>query len=284
VLLAAIPLRDDPREHDRRWQRKRLKVEGAAYQRWTQEAPHSCAGTGLAKSMAWPASPAVGTKHWLWVDQLTPARRKATQQAIMTESLPGSEVMLFLATGEVCPHQPLSKVMQQQRSPWKAKTFRMRALRVLRRAGIITSDDKLKNRDLWNLLESHFGSGESFALVSVYQKPVGEQKTRSEFLEARQQSKAFYASDEWKFVRYQALQKYGARCHCCGATRDDGVQIHVDHIKPRSKYPRLALDINNLQILCEPCNKGKSAWDETDWRNQKPGKEVALWGDTWGEA
>ncbi len=45
-----------------------------------------------------------------------------------------------------------------------------------------------------------------------------------------------------------------------------GIPLHVDHIKPRSKYPDLALDINNLQILCESCNLGKGAWDETDFR------------------
>ncbi|MFC6439812.1 HNH endonuclease [Bowmanella sp. JS7-9] len=33
--------------------------------------------------------------------------------------------------------------------------------------------------------------------------------------------------------------------------------LHVDHVKPRAKFPELALDINNLQILCETCNLGK---------------------------
>ena len=33
--------------------------------------------------------------------------------------------------------------------------------------------------------------------------------------------------------------------------------IHVDHIKPRSKYPKLALDQSNLQPLCETCNLKK---------------------------
>ena len=76
----------------------------------------------------------------------------------------------------------------------------------------------------------------------------------------------FYDSQEWKEVRYKVLQKYGARCQCCGSTRHDGVRIHVDHIKPRSRYPGLELDINNLQVLCEPCNMGKRAHDCTDWR------------------
>lgn len=76
----------------------------------------------------------------------------------------------------------------------------------------------------------------------------------------------FYSSRAWLELRYKILQKYKATCMCCGATRADGTQIHVDHIKPRFKYPELALDINNLQVLCAECNRGKSYKDDTDWR------------------
>lgn len=76
----------------------------------------------------------------------------------------------------------------------------------------------------------------------------------------------FYDTDEWRALRYQALKLYGARCQCCGATPTPGNPMHVDHIKPRSKYPELELALSNLQILCRPCNLGKSNKDETDWR------------------
>ena len=79
-------------------------------------------------------------------------------------------------------------------------------------------------------------------------------------------SQVFYDSDEWKKARYVALKLHGPKCMCCGASRNDGAVLHVDHIKPRSKYPHLSLDINNLQILCATCNLGKGAWDETDFR------------------
>jgi 5-methylcytosine-specific restriction endonuclease McrA len=79
-------------------------------------------------------------------------------------------------------------------------------------------------------------------------------------------SKNFLESREWQELRYRALKLHGARCQCCGATRKDGKEIHVDHIKPRSRFPLLALDIANLQVLCGDCNRGKGAWDETDWR------------------
>jgi len=79
-------------------------------------------------------------------------------------------------------------------------------------------------------------------------------------------SDSFLSSYEWRRIRMEVLKKYGARCQCCGATAKDGVVIHVDHIKPRRLFPQLALDINNLQVLCEVCNHGKGNWDMTDWR------------------
>lgn len=76
----------------------------------------------------------------------------------------------------------------------------------------------------------------------------------------------FFESSSWKDLRYRALVLHGGKCQCCGASSKDGKRIHVDHIKPRSKFPELALDITNLQVLCEDCNLGKSNTDDTDWR------------------
>lgn len=76
----------------------------------------------------------------------------------------------------------------------------------------------------------------------------------------------FFISKEWRKLRYRALTLYGHKCACCKTTK--GV-MHVDHIKPRSRYPELALEFDNLQILCESCNLGKSNLDETDWRAHK---------------
>ena len=73
-------------------------------------------------------------------------------------------------------------------------------------------------------------------------------------------SKGFYTSREWRELRYKALNKYGKRCSCCGATPETAI-LHVDHIKPRSTHPDLELDIDNLQVLCEDCNLGKSNKD-----------------------
>ena len=79
-------------------------------------------------------------------------------------------------------------------------------------------------------------------------------------------SDEFLQSYEWRRVRYEALRINDGRCELCGSGKSDGVQLNVDHIRPRKKYPELALDLTNLQVLCGPCNHGKGNWDETDWR------------------
>ena len=82
--------------------------------------------------------------------------------------------------------------------------------------------------------------------------------------------KEFYQTRAWFDLRYAVLQARGAVCECCGASRKDGVRIHVDHIKPRFRFPHLELAVSNMQVLCEPCNMGKGSRYETDWRNAEP--------------
>lgn len=70
-------------------------------------------------------------------------------------------------------------------------------------------------------------------------------------------SKGFYRSDKWRNLRLIALAARNF-CSACGRNPvDHGVVLHVDHILPRSIYPEHALNISNLQILCEDCNIGK---------------------------
>lgn len=79
----------------------------------------------------------------------------------------------------------------------------------------------------------------------------------------------FYETNGWHKVRYLALRKYGFKCLSCNRSRQDGVILHVDHVKPRSKYPELSLDLDNLQVLCHSCNYGKSNLFEDDHRRKE---------------
>lgn len=84
---------------------------------------------------------------------------------------------------------------------------------------------------------------------------------------ARKPDAQFYKTDAWRALRFEALKASNGCCALCGRSqRLHGVVLHVDHIKPRSRFPDLSLDPQNLQILCEDCNLGKSNRDDTDWR------------------
>lgn len=90
------------------------------------------------------------------------------------------------------------------------------------------------------------------------------------------QSDAFLSSFAWRATRMMALKRHGAICQCCGASAKTGAVIHVDHIKPRQERPDLALDVDNLQVLCHECNGGKGNWDQTDWRFIPAGRAADL--------
>lgn len=57
-------------------------------------------------------------------------------------------------------------------------------------------------------------------------------------------------------LRYDIMKRDGFRCTICGRTAEDGVKLHVDHIKPVSKGGLTVPD--NLRTLCQDCNLGKS--------------------------
>ena len=72
---------------------------------------------------------------------------------------------------------------------------------------------------------------------------------------------AFYASREWKAVRFDVL----AVCpRCCLCSAD--LHLHVDHIVPLKVDWGRRLDKGNLQVLCRDCNHGKASRDSRDFR------------------
>jgi len=72
----------------------------------------------------------------------------------------------------------------------------------------------------------------------------------------------FYGTLKWIKLRKRVIRTYGATCMKRQSTED----IHVDHIKPRSKYKKLQYKFNNLQVLCRACNMEKSNLNEIDYR------------------
>lgn len=115
---------------------------------------------------------------------------------------------------------------------------------------------------IWKWLKSNngtaifFSSGEKPRIFDDWRELPFDEPTKV----------SFYQSMRWLKLRSKAFELYGNKCSCCGSSPENGAMLHVDHIKPKSLYPELALDIENLQILCERCNIGKSNLSETQWR------------------
>lgn len=89
----------------------------------------------------------------------------------------------------------------------------------------------------------------------------------------------FFQSRAWQARRYEVLRLNNGRCELCGRGKRDGVSLHVDHIKPRSKFPQLALELSNLQVLCEDCNMGKGNRCSRDWRTGPKADDLKTVGD-----
>ena len=105
--------------------------------------------------------------------------------------------------------------------------------------------------------------------VRLFRSPTnGPEDQRKKWKAAsRKPDDGFYKSDSWRELRFVALKRADGCCALCGrSNRMHGVVLHVDHIKPRSRFPHLSLVASNLQVLCEDCNLGKGNRDTTDWR------------------
>ena len=57
-------------------------------------------------------------------------------------------------------------------------------------------------------------------------------------------------------LRYDVFTRDHNKCCICGRGKNDGVILEVDHIVPVSKGGKTVM--NNLQTLCDRCNRGKS--------------------------
>ena len=70
-------------------------------------------------------------------------------------------------------------------------------------------------------------------------------------------------SIECNDLRNECLKRSGGKCEAFGSKTN----LEVDHIKPRSLYPHLELDLTNLQVLCQRYNKAKNNTDMTNFRD-----------------
>lgn len=105
----------------------------------------------------------------------------------------------------------------------------------------------------------HFHASKALAIIGALKAVIADLE------QSEGDDIGFYESVRWQRLRYETLRKY-RKCCLCGS----GERLHVDHIKPRSKFPELALDSDNLQVLCAACNLAKSNRDSIDYRCNNP--------------
>jgi 5-methylcytosine-specific restriction endonuclease McrA len=78
----------------------------------------------------------------------------------------------------------------------------------------------------------------------------------------------FYRSKAWRDIarkrRAETIRHWGRLV--CERMPSHAGPFHVDHIKPRSRFPDLELDLNNTQSLCGLCNVRKGARRGFNWR------------------
>ncbi len=90
-------------------------------------------------------------------------------------------------------------------------------------------------------------------LQVIATKIYGKYKPRAEFIRWRDSEEG----QSWKQNKYQTQ---GECCAICKIS----IQLkgsHIDHIKPLSRFPHLALDTQNMQITCPECNTSKNNKD-----------------------
>lgn len=102
---------------------------------------------------------------------------------------------------------------------------------------------------------TYLGYGETKYATSKYEYKIEEiyklatdKKAKNNFMQEQRR----LMSDN---LRFEVLRRDHYRCCLCGATKQDGVKLEVDHILPVAKGGRT--ELNNLQTLCERCNRGK---------------------------
>lgn len=89
---------------------------------------------------------------------------------------------------------------------------------------------------------------------AIEQLTIKLAQERAETYEDRQR---FYSSPEWRTLREQVIREEGQVCGNCGRRIRREVDLTVDHIRPRSRFPDLALARDNLRALCRRCNSRK---------------------------
>ena len=65
----------------------------------------------------------------------------------------------------------------------------------------------------------------------------------------------YFASAEWRRLRYRALRPARWRCADCRCALRDRDSMRVYYVLSRHAHPELAADLENLRVVCHPCDQ-----------------------------
>lgn len=105
--------------------------------------------------------------------------------------------------------------------------------------------------EYWNSILIHY-----FKIVMKRFKPDSKKKYRRKGIPGK--------------VKLAVMERDNYKCQMCGATVDDGIKLHIDHIIPISKGG--TNDIDNLQVLCHKCNLAKTNRTDLKCTREKIGE------------
>ncbi|WNM51534.1 HNH endonuclease [Staphylococcus phage S-CoN_Ph10] len=97
-----------------------------------------------------------------------------------------------------------------------------------------------------------------------------------QYYEQNKERKKQLNSKRWKTLRERIIKRDGGMCNRCWVSLNviETKDLQVHHIKPRSEYPELMYDPNNLITVCKTCNLALGTKGSLDWEVQKFNEDI----------
>lgn len=141
--------------------------------------------------------------------------------------------------------------------------YYFKVYQILKQEGIIRSQKE--TRSVEELLAAEFRKP-----IDIDQFYIDYQDGKyTGYFERKHDRDKFSRSLPWITLKKEVNSIYPNKCMCCGKKGTPKEKLQCDHIKPKIKYPTLALEIRNIQLLCPKCNWDKSYTSEQDYRTEE---------------
>ena len=102
---------------------------------------------------------------------------------------------------------------------------------------------------------------------SLLQNADRWQQELTDALEAQEQDHSLIRKCQNRYrqddIREALEEMYGGLCCYCESKTGIADFSHIEHRKPKNKYPKLTFDWDNLHLACPVCNRSKGTkWDD----------------------